>query len=181
MIEHAMRYLELGYSVIPLCPPDCAELTTLAHKDHPCSSPGKRPLIHWHTYTQRLPTKQELRVYWNRWPNANIGIVMGSVSRIIGLDIDGHEAETLLQEVLQGPIVTPATFLTPGGGRRIILATKPGDIIPKRRLSRGASHLILLGEGSYTVAPPSIHANGGIYSWTSQSQDRALNASSTGP
>jgi hypothetical protein len=104
-----------------------------------------------------------LELYWNRWPRANVGIVLGRVSRLIGLDIDGPEAFDLLKEILPQKLPTTLEFKTPGGGKRLLFTIPPTLVVPKKRWDRGSSHLIVLGEGSYTVMPPSIHANGKVY------------------
>ena len=53
---------------------------------------------------------------------------------------------------------------TDSGGRRLLYRIPPGVIVPKRRFDREGSHVIILGEGSYTVMPPSVHASGEVYS-----------------
>jgi hypothetical protein len=163
-LEAALEYLSHGWAAIPLCSPN--------HQDAPpahvreCTRPGKGPLICWKTYQERLPTERELRIYFNRWPSANVGVVLGRVSQLIGVDIDGLAAETLWRE-LAGDLAGEEaawSFPTPGGGRRLLFRIPPGVIVPRRRFDRDGSHVIILGEGSYTVMPPSVHPSGEVYS-----------------
>jgi hypothetical protein len=161
-LEAALEYLARGWSVIPLCCP-------LHHEDYgpshakACSRIGKQPLIPWTTYQERLPRPNEIKLLWKRWEHVNVGVVLGKVSSLIGVDIDGPEAEDLWEEH-NGPLEEPTFgFTTPGGGRRLVYALPRGLTVPKRRFDRGGSHLIILGEGSYSVMPPSIHPNGETY------------------
>ena len=160
-LDAALEYLAHGWAPIPLCPPQhegCAP----GHVAN-CQNPGKRPLIEWQTYQQRLPTEREVRLLFARYPGCNVGIVLGAVSRLVGVDIDGPEAEALFRE-LAGPL-HPATFefRTPGGGRRLLYEKPEGILISQRRFERGSSHVLILGEGTYTVMPPSTHPNGETY------------------
>jgi hypothetical protein len=35
---------------------------------------------------------QQIKAWWHKWPDANIGIATGSVSGIVVVDVDGPEA-----------------------------------------------------------------------------------------
>ena len=59
-----------GFSVIPVQPG------------------GKRPLVPWTEYQNHRPTEEEIRRWWQQYPNANVGIVTGKVSRIVVIDLD---------------------------------------------------------------------------------------------
>jgi hypothetical protein len=114
----ALEYLARGWSAIPLCPPD-HDGVGVQHEEH-CKKAGKTPLFPWKTYQERLPSERELRVYWNRCPRANVGVILGRVSRLVGLDIDGPDAEELLRELSAGDVPPTLAFKTPGGGRRLL-------------------------------------------------------------
>ena len=58
----------------------------------------KRP--HSRDYIERLPTEEELSRWWRQWPHANVGIVLGKLSRMGAWDVDGKEAGGLLRELL---------------------------------------------------------------------------------
>jgi hypothetical protein len=162
-LEAALEYLAMGWSPIPICPPD-HEGCPKPHVNT-CKRPGKQPLIEWKTYQERLPSEREVRLLFSRYPSCNVGIILGSVSRLIGIDADGPEALNLLRE-LSCDLETPTLeFTTPSGGKRFLFETPKGIIVPKRRFDRGDSHLIILGEGTYTVMPPSVHPNGDKYQW----------------
>lgn len=153
-LEAALSYLQRGWSAIPLCPPS-----------HDCSNPGKVPHYPWQSYTERLAREQELRLLWNRNRASNVGIVMGPVSGLLGLDVDGEQGEELLEDLCDDILPQTLEFSTPGGGRRLLFQ-HPDQPIPIRSLRiDGAEAIRVLGHGSQTAAPPSVHENGGVYRW----------------
>lgn len=161
----ALEYLQLGWSVIPLCTHDHAGLPG-AHEQE-CTTPGKRPLWPWKQYQERRPSEGQVRIFWNRVPDSNVGIVMGPVSNLIGIDVDGPEGIRLLDELADGRIITPTLqFDTPGGGLRYLYQWPKEKEAAIRSLKRqGKEAIRLLGEGSQTVAPPSTHWTGKRYAW----------------
>jgi hypothetical protein len=48
----------------------------------------KRPFILWELFQAELPSASDVAGWFRRWPDANIGIVTGGVSKLIVLDID---------------------------------------------------------------------------------------------
>src|SRR5688572_26966196 len=89
MLDHALAYLAEGYPVFPICSPAMGKHY---HGQNVCSNPGKTPLVAWAPFQERLPTEPELRVWWIRWPLANIGMATGLLSNVLVLDADGTEA-----------------------------------------------------------------------------------------
>jgi hypothetical protein len=90
MIESALWYRRKGFSVIP-CKKD------------------KRPLIKWEPYQLTKPTEDEIKQWWGKWPDANIGLPCGPVSGVDVLDVDTEEAyqnltEFFLSDTFQTPI-----------------------------------------------------------------------------
>ncbi len=61
LVEEALGYLRMGFSVIPLISRD------------------KRPEINWLEYQKRKPTEDEVRK-WFSGENRNVGIICGKVS-----------------------------------------------------------------------------------------------------
>ena len=110
-------YLALGSqrSPIPLCPHD--HKTTgkdglpKGHADE-CKSPGKAPLWEWKQFQEHRCEENNIKYRWNCVPEANVGVCMGPVSGLVGLDIDGHEGIDLLTE-WQGDNKMPDTAVLP--------------------------------------------------------------------
>ncbi len=143
MLKEALRYLEMGLSVIPL-----------RHKD-------KKPLISWDDYQKRRPQEWEVKEWWATWPDANIGIVTGRVSGLVVVDVDGEKGlETAKRLGLpKGPTVKTGKgyhryFRHPGNGR-----------VSNFQCRSSLEGVDLRGDGGYVVAPPSIHESGKHYEW----------------
>lgn len=160
----ALDYLERGWSALALCPPD--HVGVGKHHAQTCGSPGKVPLGPWAVYQKRLPKPDEIEAQWNQQPNANLGVVLGAVSGMVGIDVDGKKGEELLHQIAAGNLPDTLEFTTPGGGRRLLYAVPKGHPLPITKIA-GEKHqeLRLLANGSQTVAPPSRHKSGGVYEW----------------
>jgi hypothetical protein len=163
--EAALTYLERGWAVLPLCPPDhkgCSE-----EHVNGCTNPGQTPLIPWKSLQSRLPRPTEIKLWWTRWPLANIGVVLGAASKLVAVDLDGQEASDLLARVLPGGQRLPPTLeFRTLGGRRLLYTLPPTLTVPCRRFDGPGCHVLVMGEGTWSVLPPSIHPGGGQYSWS---------------
>lgn len=143
----ALRFLSLGWSVVPMQPR------------------GKRPLVRWTPYQTRRATADEVEQWFRRWPDANVGIVTGTISGLLVLDVDaGHGGDASLAELERefAPLEPTLECLTGGGGRHLYFRHF-GEPIPNKAGFREG--LDLRGDGGVVVAPPSIHPNGRPYRW----------------
>lgn len=97
----------------------------------------------------------------------NVGLVLGSVSGIVGIDIDGETAISRLKELSKGDLPTTWSFKTPGGGRRYLYKLPEGVVTKKyvETLEGEHSEIALLGDGQQTILPPSNYPNGQRYKW----------------
>lgn len=162
-LEAALDYLARGWAAIPLCPPDHAGCTE-DHAAH-CPDPGAEPIFSWQAYRERLPRPTELQLFWERNPHCNVGVVLGRVSKLIALDLDGPEADDLLAPLLPEPLPPTLALSAPGGGRRLFFAIPPDLVVSPRRLDGPGCRVLILGEGTYVTLPPSVHRNGALLSW----------------
>jgi hypothetical protein len=144
--QAALDYVARGWSVIPLRVKD------------------KKPAISsWIQFQKERASAERIEDYWNRNPQANIGIVTGSVSGIIVLDVDGPEGDASLKRIEARFGELPETPMsTTGKGRHYIFNHPGGDL---RNFAKRGINLDFRGDGGYIVAPPSIHPNGSIYRW----------------
>ena len=139
----ALEYLNAGLSVIPTRPGD------------------KRPSVPWKEYQERRATESEVRAWYSRRPGAGTAIVCGAVSRVLVVDGDPRNGDGLAELIPRLPS-TP-TAETGGGGRHYYFAVSPGVRIPK--IAALLPGVDLQAEGSYVVAPPTVHASGRCYRW----------------
>lgn len=148
-LDAALRYLARGWSVLPL------------------RKREKRPLIRWEMFQAELPSVSDVTGWFRRWPDANLGVVTGTISNLIVIDIDpNHGGADALEDLERRFGAMPATVesRTGGGGRHLYFA-HPGFPVRNRvGIGRGID---LRGDGGYVVAPPSIHPSGEPYRWLS--------------
>jgi hypothetical protein len=166
----ALRYLDLGWCPVPLCHP-LHHGNGRTHVSR-CGSPGKAPLVNWLEYQERRPTQKEVAEWWTFWPWSGVGVLLGPVSNLIGVDLDGPAAEAKLAEVCGGVLPDTLEFATPRPGRRLLYRIADGLELPSRTYALEGGELKLLGKGSMTVMPPSRHSNGGVYVWRPDHEPR---------
>jgi hypothetical protein len=143
----ALAYLARAWSVIPIQPR------------------GKRPLVSWEEFQQRVPDASEVRGWFARWPDAGVAIVTGALSELVVLDVDPrHGGERSLAELERehGSLPRSLEAATGGGGRHVYFR-HPGGVVRNRvGLAPG---LDVRGDGGLVVAPPSVHPSGRRYAW----------------
>lgn len=134
--EAALKYLRRGLSVIPINPT------------------GKKPFVKWKPYQTSLPTEAEINYWWTKWPNANVGIVTGSLSGIVILDVDGVDA----MKLLEGRDLPPTVSVMTREDRYQYWYRHPGKRIKNfTNILGNDSHVDIRADGGYAVIPPSVH------------------------
>jgi RecA-family ATPase len=137
--DAAHEYLEKGFPVIPLR--------------------GKKPLIKWERYQHELPTHEDITKWWSEFPNANVGIVTGAISKLVVVDMDGPEGEAWVDNNMPRTSVYQKT----GKGKHAIYK------YPGYKVSNSVKEIHpevdIKGDGGYIVAEPSVHENGTKYQW----------------
>ena len=168
LADAALDYLKLGWGVIPL---HSVREGRCSCPDPDCTSPGKHPRIAWEPYKTRLATEDEVRSWWQKWPDANIGIVTGAISGLLVLDVDGKEGrETLRRRNLR---TYPTAIVNTGGGGWHYYYRHPGGHHPNTTGKVGPK-VDSRGDAGYVVAPPSLHVSGNHYEWATSPRDCPL-------
>lgn len=129
-----------------------------------CDSPGKHPTT---KHGPKDASRNEIQIdhWWNRRPEANIGIRTGVNTGIVVIDVDPrHGGDESLAELVREHGELPATVeaLTGGGGRHLVFKHPGGTVRNRSNMRPGID---VRGDGGYIVAPPSNHASGGQYRW----------------
>jgi hypothetical protein len=143
MLNHALNYLKLGLSVIPLEPK------------------GKKPLIKWEEFQKRKATEQEVIEWFKKWPNANVGVVTGIIGSVVIIDLDGPEG---LQQAARLNISSSIQSIT-GNGKHLWYRYGQNSLNLIQNAVKIFPGVDIRGEGGYVVAPPSIHESGRRYRW----------------
>jgi hypothetical protein len=145
LLAAAIEYARRGFSVIPIST---------------ASNGGKRPLLAWEPYQKQRATEQEIRSWWEMWPDANVGLVTGAISGFVVVDADGPEGQASLLALLGEMPATPTART--GKGLHLLFQHPGGQVGNRARMKPG---LDLRGDGGFIVAPPSEHENGEQYAW----------------
>ena len=155
-LTQARWFAERGCSVIPIEHPDA---TT---QEEPRDI-GKKPLVQWKEYQQRLPTDAELVTWFGNGHKRNIGLVTGKLSNRVVIDCDSPAA-ILWAEAHLPP--TPWRSRT-GKGEHWPYQYPGVPVLNKVFLKTGDPAVLIdvRGDGGYIVAPGSQHANGTSYWW----------------
>lgn len=123
----------------------------------PVKAGGKRPLISgWPTNASADPKRVEK--WWEKWPDANIGVV-AALSGLAIVDIDGDDGEEELQRALGDRKLPPTPEALTARGRHLYFRDPGG-------LTKSAHNGLDLQVGAaYVIAPPSVHETGKTYQW----------------
>jgi len=158
--QAAVWYCEHGFAVVPL----------KAKSKHPAMAHG---LNDW------FDDPDSAREVWTRFPDFNIGIVCGAPSHgLLVLDFDVDEerekdgyATLSAWERAQGELPETAVAITGSGGMHYLYRTNRNTIRPSANAELGVD---VRCDGSYIVAPPSVHPNGNRYEWQDHPEDTPI-------
>jgi len=139
--DAALEYLEWGLSIIPII------------------SGGKKPLIKWEEYQHRHASESEVEEWFDKWPDANIALVTGQISKVAAIDLDSPDARLWARENLSGDHAPVMWQKTTKGSHLLYRAND--TIIPNAvRIAPGVD---IRGEGGYILIAPSFHPSGEKY------------------
>ncbi len=136
LLEHALKYAELGLKIFPLKPKSKIPLTQNGFKD-------------------ATDDIEQIKKWWRDCPDANIGIPTGKINDFFVYDIDGEYPDDL------PPLNVPYTVKTNRGFH--VYFNYPAGITIKSRNGFKGHKVDIKSDGGYIVAPPSIHPEGGCY------------------
>ncbi len=119
-----------------------------------------------HGLKQATAELRDVERWWTRLPDANVGIRTGLSFDV--LDVDGPDALERLNAAMPAaelpeddPTIDGPTVATPRGWHAYVAATGHGNTVNLG----GIAGIDWRGTGGYVVAPPSVRADGGTWSW----------------
>ncbi len=149
IIDDALRYAAAGWHVIPL----------KAGSKDPATKHGSK---------DGTTDEKAIRAWWEKWPNANVGVCTGHDGLVV-LDVDVKKEDGFLQlaalEKRLGPWPPGPRVRTASGGAH--LYARCDDLRNAQGLP-GAPALDLRGRGGYVVAPGSRLSSGEGYTWEAE-------------
>lgn len=126
------------------------------HRVFPLTPGAKKPPLVRHGLHDAATDPYTIRRWWDRWPNANIGIATGH--RFDVVDIDGPQGQRNRAQHWEvfGPIdeLAYAKVITPRAGGMHIYVPPIADAGNRARIA-DLDGLDYRGHGGYVVAPPS--------------------------
>lgn len=146
-LEAALRYASWGWHVLPLQPN--SKIPATAHGVHDATV-----------------DPEQIRKWWTRDPEMNIGVAAGRVSNLVVFDVDPRNGGDQGWEEwtsANGPCPDGAMQLTAGGGYHHL-----GQYTDKMRSCKLATGVDLLSDGRYFVVHPST-IDGRSYEWEGSS------------
>jgi hypothetical protein len=152
LLQSALWYREkMGFSVIPV-------------------RQDKKPYIQWERYQTEKAEPDTITEWWGKWPNANVGIVTGSISGVTVIDVDTEEGRSAIEKLLPEGYMAPMVS-SPRGGQHFYCKHEDG----LRNLAGFLPGVDLRAEGGYIVAPPSTNGGGKAYNWQVSIANNSLN------
>jgi hypothetical protein len=129
----------------------------------PCLPFGKRPLTR-HGFLDASTDAEQVRAWWRRFPDANIGVPTGPVSGLDVVDVDSRGGATGMPAFQAAARKAragrwAARVDTPSGGTHFYYPANPAA--PASSWACPSARVDFRGAGGYVVVPPSVVAAGG--------------------
>ncbi len=156
LLEAALQYAARGWRVIPVygftagkC--DCGRACGDSAGKHPRIKKNEDGTWGW-------VDPAAIEQHWRRHPTSNIGLATGR--GLIVIDLDNAEQRALLATLwaARGLPIPDTLAATTGRGAHLYFA---GELDG----SRYVEDLLIRGDNSYVIAPPSRHRSGRTYQW----------------
>ena len=141
----------------------------------PCKPNAKQPNTH-HGLNDWSTKEDDILDHWRYHPNDNIGIACGAPSGgllVLDFDVDEDKGKDGLATVKEwerahGELPDTCVAITGSGGRHYLYHTDRNTIRPSVNADLGVD---VRCDGSYIIAPGSIHPNGTPYEWWASPDD----------
>ena len=148
-IDAASQYDALGWSVVPQLPGE------------------KKPAVLWKGFQARRPSGDELHDWFvAKWPHAGMAVILGPVSDLLVVDVDGRAAHSeLVRRLGQVP---DAPRVQSGSGdlfRFHLYFRHPTNLQTTAKSTPWLQTLEFRGQGGIVILPPSQHKSGNRYRW----------------
>lgn len=171
----ALDYAARTWRVIALHNPitmaDTGQVACSCFRRTECRTPGKHPRFDkWREVATTDPAK--LRMWWQHYPHANVGIATGGLAGLVVLDIDGAIGRASLAALTatRGPLPETLRQSTgrAGGGTHHIFSVEMRYLDWIRNTTQLAPGIDIRAEGGLIVAAPSLHPSGAHYAWENE-------------
>jgi hypothetical protein len=151
LLEAALSYARKGWRVFPL-----QDAGTPTAKEPRRGSKG---------FYDGTIDEVQINKWWEKWPNANIGIATGEMSGIFvfDLDVSGEAGELVLVDFYKDREKFPQTYeVKTSKGKQLYFIQPMGSLL-KNTAGELGEHIDIRADKGYVVAPPSVHPSGVTY------------------
>jgi hypothetical protein len=121
-----------------------------------CRTPGRTPLLNFEPYRTRLPTRAEVAGWWQQFPAAGVGLLLGAPSRLVAIQAEAAGEQKLLE--LHGGALPPTPTIAIPNGRLLLYGVSPGRPTFSVTYPVEGGVLRLLGDDTIIPLPPSRFA-----------------------
>jgi hypothetical protein len=142
LLGEALRLARLGYAVFPC-------------------RPGRKEPATQHGVLDATTDEATIRVWWARWPDANVALATGRGLVVIDVDIGAAWPSQVERESIRQ--LRPPLAKTPRGGWHIYFRIPNGHVW-RNSASRLAEHVDTRADGGYVLVAPSC-TDRGQYRW----------------
>jgi len=161
LLASALNIADMGIEIIPLWWPNgtiCA-----CPKGAECSSPAKHPMT-TNGLKDGTTDPKVITRWWDKWPNANVGLLTGGDIDVIDVDGAIPAYQQLVKDVGIPEHVAMVVTGRGDGGMHVYCSPGGNKTIPSGK--HGLPDKIeMKGAGAYVVCPPSRHISGGTYTY----------------
>ncbi len=134
VLAAALDYAARGWPVVPVA--------------------GRRPLVRgWTRLAEEPASDRKIRGWWQRWPDADVGVVCGGSRRLVVLDADSPQEVEAVRRLADEVLYVPAAR-TPSGGAHFWFTAPAGTWI-KTDAKLDGRRLDVRGWRGQAVSPPS--------------------------
>lgn len=113
----------------------------------------------------RKVTREELNKWFEHSSDAGMALVLGPVSGVFVVDVDGPEAHAELVKCLGYEPIAPKVLSGSGKPDRYHLFFRHPAVSTKAKSTPWEEHLEFRGKGGIVILPPSVHKSGNRYTW----------------
>lgn len=175
--EHAaLWWASLGVPVFPLhtpqldgsCSCSCGRRCKKAGKHicgANCPNIGKHPRT-YHGLKEASTDAKQIKQWWRKWPDANIGGVTGEASGLLGMDVDPkHGGDLSLTDLIEvyGDEWLETFYVKTGSGGFHFLFKFPAGSDLRNTAGKLAPGIDTRANEGYLVLAPSLHVSGNHY------------------
>lgn len=153
MLKEAQRYHGYGWVVVPIEPK------------------LKKPRVRWKEYQSRRPSQKQISEWWTNWPDSGIAVVLGPLSNLLCVDVDGEEPYRILIELLGELPHAPTVKSGSDDPYQMHMYFQQPQEMETGASKTPFNHpndpakLELRGDKGILVLPPSLHKSGQRYAW----------------